>query len=518
MLGSSNCAGLRLPACLGRLGVCKRGAALQVQCHAAAGSTPLAQHPILCLHSACAGERLSGGGGGFGSLRDAGSDPAAAMRRAHLDTIARDINRHAAVVLQGAPDGLPDLDGGSSTAADGSAPATKKGQDSETARIAQALAEQQKRAAAAAAGSSAAASGSGGGGDGKDDGVSPERLAEWQERAASALEDLTLDDREKHYAPLNIQDPRAYFDAAAAAGGAADGKPGAAKHEVAAAGAAVAAAAAGPAAALAAALAAVQPLALPDPPCDPALASEVLLELSQDQDEALVAEFGPVAATALQYPPHDRTHGLPTVLLVRGAAGGADSAARASGKVTCSVLTLCLELPSLALLRSNSQKPLSLSIQLLRPQHHRKIAVLTTSLCSQTRVAHNIAPVVHNIAPIAHPQEHLRGEALKTNELLRHLWGALPLVSAARADKAAALARHLGEQRALLRSHMEAHPGGHRLGLVSLLGCVRCGSAGGILQGAAARPGTLPPRPTGMPVQPTSSAPVAMHCRHSAAG
>lgn len=288
-------------------------------CNAAAGPTPLAQRPLLCLHLASAGERLSGGGGGFGSLRDAGSDPAAAMRRAHLDTIARDINRHAAVVLQGAPDGLPDLDGGSSTAADGSAPATKKGQDSETARIAQALAEQQKRAAAAAAGSSAAASGSGGGG--KDDGVSPERLAEWQERAASALEDLTLDDREKHYAPLNIQDPRAYFDAAAAAGGAADGKPGAAKQEPAAVGtAAAAAAAAGPAAALAAALAAVQPLALPDPPCDPALASEVLLELSQDQDEALVAEFGPVAATALQYPPHDRTHGLPTVLLVRGAA------------------------------------------------------------------------------------------------------------------------------------------------------------------------------------------------------
>jgi hypothetical protein len=263
-------------------------------------------------------------------------------------------------VLQGTPEGLADLDGSGSATADGLA--AKKGQDSDTARIAQALAEQQKRAAAAAAGSSAAASGSGGGG-GKDDSVSPERLAEWQERAASALEDLTLDEREKQYAPLNIQDPRAYFDAATAAGGAADGKPASGKQEP-------AAAAGGPAAALAAALAAVQPLALPDPPCDPGLASDVLLELSQDQDEALVAEFGPVAATALQYPPHDRTHGLPAVLL-----------------------------------------------------------------------------------------EHLRGEALKTNELLRHLWGALPLVSAARADKAAKLARHLGEQRALLRSHMEAHPG-----------------------------------------------------------
>ena len=65
----------------------------------------------------------------------------------------------------------------------------------------------------------------------------------------------------------------------------------------------------------------------------------------------------------------------------------------------------------------------------------------------------------HPPAFCPHPQEHLRGEALKTNELLRHLWGTLPLVSAARAEKAAKLARHLGEQRALLRSHMEAHPG-----------------------------------------------------------
>ena len=249
------------------------------------------------------------------------------MRRAHLDTIARDINRHAAVVLQGAPEGLADMNGSGSAAADGPA-AGKKGQDSETARIAQALAEQQKRAAAAAAGSSAAASGSSGGGGGKDDSVSPERLAEWQERAASALEDLALDDREKHYAPLNIQDPRAYFDAAAAAGGAADGKPGAAKQGP-------AAAAAGPAAALGAALAAVQPLALPDPPCDPALASEVLLELSQDQDEALVAEFGPVAATALQFPLHDRTHGLPPVLLVRACEGQAGCLAAVVEANTC---------------------------------------------------------------------------------------------------------------------------------------------------------------------------------------
>ena len=355
-----------------------------------------------------AGERLSAGGG-FGLLRDAGSDPAAAVRGAHLDTIARDINRHAAVVLQGAPEGLADLEG---SASGSQQPPAKKGQDRETARIAQALAEQQKRAAAAAV-VSGGAGGSGGGG--QDDSVSPERLAEWQQRAASALEDLKLDDSEKHYTQLSIQDPRAYFDAAAA-GGAADGKPGALKPEP----AAAAAAGAAPGAALAAALAAVQPLALPDPPCDPGLASEVLLEISQDQDSALVAEFGPVAAAALQYPPHDRTHGLPPVLLVRswGGAPAADGSRGWPGAAVCGLQT-----------------------QGARGHH------LPSSVC-QTLYAN------------PSPQEHLRGEALKTNELLRHLWGTLPLLSAVRADKAAKLARHLGEQRALLRSHMEAHPGG----------------------------------------------------------
>jgi hypothetical protein len=56
-------------------------------------------------------------------------------------------------------------------------------------------------------------------------------------------------------------------------------------------------------------------------------------------------------------------------------------------------------------------------------------------------------------------QEHLRAEALKTNELLRHFWACMPLLSAIRAEKAANLARHLQEQRGLLASHMRHHPG-----------------------------------------------------------
>jgi hypothetical protein len=144
--------------------------------------------------------------------------------------------------------------------------------------------------------------------------VSPERLAEWRQRAASALEDLTLDERDKQYAPLNIHDPRAYFDAAAGGGAADDGKqqqPQEQHKQPAGDGRS------GGCAPLLAALAAVQPLALPDPPCDPLEAAAVLLDLSQDQDEDLVREFGPVAAAALQLPPQDRTHGLQPLLLVR---------------------------------------------------------------------------------------------------------------------------------------------------------------------------------------------------------
>ncbi len=44
-------------------------------------------------------------------------------------------------------------------------------------------------------------------------------------------------------------------------------------------------------------------------------------------------------------------------------------------------------------------------------------------------------------------QEILRGEALKTNELLRHFWGACPSVSAPRQQKAAKMCKALEDQR-----------------------------------------------------------------------
>ena len=76
------------------------------------------------------------------------------------------------------------------------------------------------------------------------------------------------------------------------------------------------------------------------------------------------------------------------------------------------------------------------------------------------------------LLPLLLPQEHLRGEALKTNELLRHLWACLPLASAPRAEAAARLCRHLAEQRGTLAAHMAAHPGERACVLV-----LRCASA-----------------------------------------
>lgn len=250
--------------------------------------------------AADAGERFTAGSG-YGSLHDAASDPAAATRRVNLDLIARDINRHAAVVLEGVADGL------------GDAVASSAGGDYQyTGPIAAALAAQQKQAAAAAVGGSAGLESS------RDADVSPTRLREWQQRAASALEDLSLDDRASQYAPLNIQDPRAYFDSGAAAAGdaAGGGKPGNTQQQQQQQQAASPPFAAAGAGALQAALDAIDALSLPDPPCDPGAAAQVLLELSQGQDEGLVDEFGPVAATALQYPPTDPTHGLPGLLIV----------------------------------------------------------------------------------------------------------------------------------------------------------------------------------------------------------
>lgn len=361
------------------------------------------------------------------------------------------------MVLGGAPEALDRLgEGGGGGTAD-------------TARIAAALAEQQTAAAKAAAARAvkgkAPAGGAGPPGQEAEE-VSPERLAEWRARAASALEDLRLDDRESAYLPLNIQDPRAYFDAGSAAAAAAagtDGKP-APQQANGAAEEAQKGMAAGRARGLLAALAAVQPAALPNPPCDPALAEQVLLELCQDQDASLVREFGPAAAAALQYPPHDRAHGLPSMLIVRRPAfrvaavrharllHDRSAGQRASRRLQVGARNggagACLAGPATGDAPPTGQAgTLQSAFPCPSPNAHPTQAPLTP---------HTPLGLPPHPQPL---QEHFRGEALKANELLRHFWGNLPLVSAARAARADKLARALHEQRAVLVSHMR-HPAG----------------------------------------------------------
>jgi hypothetical protein len=204
----------------------------------------------------------------------AGAEPGGGRRR--RDGIARDLNRHAAAVLEGAPEGLAGVDPG------------EGGTAGIAARVAAAVAAAaQRRAAAPAAGGGA-------------DDVSQETLEGWRRRAAAALEDLTLGDRPPAV-PLDIQDPRAYFSSTGGAPPPAwPGGAGAAAR-------AAAAAARG-----------VDASALACPPCDPGLAGAALLGVLRDEDAAAVAEFGPVAAAALGTHPKDA---LGSVMVVSRACG-----------------------------------------------------------------------------------------------------------------------------------------------------------------------------------------------------
>ena len=271
---------------------------------AAAAKRRLAQVDPTVNLAADSGERFTQGAAGFGAGHDARVDPARLVQGLPLGSIARDVNRHAAAVLEGLPEGLAEA-----SAAGGGAPGAKPDAAAIAAQLAAAL---QARAVAAAA--AVGAAGAGGSGPGAE--VPPETRRLWQQRAAVGLDDLRLDDSSSRYDPLTIEDPRLYYDQGAKAEP--KGEPGVGKESTAAAAAAGQKAAGGAGAALAdgaeaaagaaaeavlQSLAGVDPWALPNPPCDPGLARAVLLELSQEEDEATVREFGPVAAAALASPP-----------------------------------------------------------------------------------------------------------------------------------------------------------------------------------------------------------------------
>ena len=255
-----------------------------------------------------------------------------------LESLSHDLNRHAAQVLGGSLTELPEdgaIAGDTATIA---------------AKVAAAVQHQAKRSEQQnLQGGGSSKSGKSGGGGGEE--ISKEVLAEWQARAASALEDLSLESTVE-VVPLDIQDPRAYFGSSAASNtttttAATMKKKESHKHLE---NSAEAATVAG-----FNFLDAINASALPNPPCSPSTATAALLEAGRDQDEGVLRQFGPVAAAAMGKHPKD-----------------------ALGSVMV---------------------------------------------------------------------EFFRMEALKTNELLRHLWGCMPMTSDPRRQKANRIATHLEQQR-----------------------------------------------------------------------
>jgi len=258
-----------------------------------------------------------------------------------LESLAHDLNRHSAQVLGGALDGLPDDDDYVNIVGD-------------TATIAA------KVAAAVQAGTRRKTAGGVAGARGEEE-VSKKVLEEWQARAASALEDLTLESKAE-MVPLDIKDPRAYFGAAA--GGEDDlsktttttttTTAAAAKKKI-------------KRAENAFSFTLVNSSALHNPPCPPELALSALFEVGREENEDLIKQFGPIAAVAMGKHPKD-----------------------ALGSVMV---------------------------------------------------------------------EFFRMEALKTNEILRHVWGCFPMTSQARKQKASRLVKVLEDQRKSLTAHLTSASG-----------------------------------------------------------
>lgn len=207
------------------------------------------------------------GGGGFGSLHGGaeGSRAQSSKPSTALDSIARELNRHAAQVLDGTPAGLEGGEG------------SDEGTAAIAARVAAAVQAQSKAKGGAAA---------------KNQAEADAALAkEWQARAVSGLEDLSLH-AAPDVVPLHIQDPRAYFGGSGADAQPAHGLPdtdksaeadGFVKNK----------------AAVSDMLQRIHARALANPPCDTAAAAAALLEVGRDEDETLVAEFGEVASMAM---------------------------------------------------------------------------------------------------------------------------------------------------------------------------------------------------------------------------
>ena len=205
-----------------------------------------------------------------------------------IESLARDLNRHSAHVLEGALDGLEDDEEG-----DGRGTKVPRDTAAIAAQVAVAIQRHASKSNAGASGSSAVD---------KNVAVDEERLQEWRERAVSALEDLSLEkDTLLETVPLDVRDPRAYFGGGGDIGEQkkeeedemmmdADLRPATTSFS----------------------FSDIHPYSLPNPPCPPPLAYDALLEVATGGGiEAgasmalLLRRCNAAAATAVNKPPQD---------------------------------------------------------------------------------------------------------------------------------------------------------------------------------------------------------------------
>ena len=213
----------------------------------------------------------------------------------NLESIAHDINRHGAQVLEGPPEGIMITEkysnGGGNTGAykakehDAGGP---KDSISIAARVAESLNKAQTKR-----------------GEHSKNGKTEEQQTLyrnecskiWKDRATSGLEDLTLEEK-PNYEPLRISDPRSYFASKSMALGGNGATPLDQMNEE------------KLISNILVSLRMVNVESLRIPPCNPAHAMEATLDAFKEDDFGLTEEFGPSASTALLKDPRKELTGV----------------------------------------------------------------------------------------------------------------------------------------------------------------------------------------------------------------
>ena len=238
-----------------------------------------------------------------------------------LESLAHEVNRHAAQVLEGAPEGLMMTEGSGPSESSGLSAADRTRLPSDTpslpkdsvsiaARVAASLNKRDSAQREVKKGIDVlSASMPRAGGQGSNQGLADV----WKDRARSGLEDLTLEEIPT-YEPLEIADPRSYF---VPDGGLASNQRTAAQGGITTTASVEIGGGEGVIVDVLKSLEEVDVTALCVPPCDASLAMKALVDLCEEDDMELVAEFGPSAGIALRKDPKRELTGVMLVCCVR---------------------------------------------------------------------------------------------------------------------------------------------------------------------------------------------------------